>query len=85
MRLRPNLIGRTSPPLEPRESVAEQLTRVAPGTRVRIFHREGDERVATSGTVIAFGEGCLAIAPLDGSDVRRVRIDQITCMYLPST
>ena len=50
---RPNLIGRPAPPLEPRASVPEQLARVGPGTRVRIFHTDGERRQATSGTVVA--------------------------------
>jgi hypothetical protein len=78
-----NLIGRPAPPLEPRESVSEQLARVGPGTRVRIFHRAGDKKVATSGTVVELREACLTLTPLGGGAPLRVPIDQISCMYLP--
>jgi hypothetical protein len=82
-RTRPNLIQRPAPPLEPRESVADQLARVEPGTRVRIFHSEGDRRAATSGTVVILRDACLTVAPLGGGEPLRVPIDRITCMYLP--
>jgi hypothetical protein len=78
-----NLIGRPSPPLEPPGSVAEQLACVGPGTRVRIFHRDGERKVATSGTVIELREACLTLTPLGGGGPLRVSIDQISCMYLP--
>jgi len=80
---RPNLIARPAPPLEPPESVPEQLARVGPGTRVRIFHRDGERKVATSGTVVELRDACLTVAPLGGGEPLRVPIDRIRCMYLP--
>ena len=82
-RTQPDLIARPAPPLEPRESVAEQLARVGPGTRVRIFHREGEHKLATSGTVVLLRDACLTLTPLDGGEPLRVPIDHITCMHLP--
>jgi hypothetical protein len=80
---RSNLIGRPAPPLEPPESVPELLARVEPGMRVRIFHMDGERKVATSGTVVILRDACLTVAPLGGGEPLRVPIDQISCMYLP--
>ncbi len=82
-RTRPNLIARPAPPLEPIESVSEQLARVGPGTRVRIFRVDGERRVVTSGIVVELGEACLTLTPLGGGAPLRVPIDRISCMYLP--
>jgi len=80
---RPNLIARPSPPLEPSASVPEQLARVAPGTRVRLFHTADGHKRATSGTVVSVVDGVLTVRPLEGGDPLRVAADDITCMYLP--
>jgi hypothetical protein len=63
--------------------VPEQLARVGPGRRVRVFHRDGERRVATSGTVVSLQGGVLTVTPLDGGCPLRVATDDITCMYLP--
>jgi hypothetical protein len=77
------LIARPAPPLEPPGSVTEQLARAGPGTRVRIFHTQGERKVATSGTVVVLRDSCLTVAPLGGGAPLRIPIDQISCMYLP--
>jgi hypothetical protein len=63
--------------------VPEQLARVGPGTRVRVFHGDGEHKVATSGTVLELRDACLTLTPLGGGAPLRVPIDRITCMYLP--
>jgi hypothetical protein len=78
-----NLVARPAPPLEPPASVPEQLARVGPGTRVRIFHTDGERRLATSGTVVELRKACLTLTPLGGGAPLRVPIDRISCMYLP--
>jgi hypothetical protein len=63
--------------------VPELLARVERGTRVRIFHRDGERKLATSGTVVALQDGVLTVTPLQGGCPVSVATADITCMYLP--
>jgi hypothetical protein len=63
-------------------TIGARLAGLRPGTRVRLFHRDGADRLATSGTLIALDQGRLTIAPDRGGQIA-VAISAVTCFYVP--
>ena len=64
------------------EAIPHELARLQPGTRIRLFHREGSDRRATSGSVISVGGGRVTMAPDDGGELT-VLVSAVTCFYVP--
>jgi hypothetical protein len=63
-------------------SIRAELARLCAGTRVRLFHREGAERRATSGKLLSVGTSSVTIAP-DAGGVLEVPVSTLTCFYVP--
>jgi hypothetical protein len=63
-------------------SIPGELARLRAGTRIRLFHREGSDRIATSGTLLSVGAGEVTIAPDDGGELS-VAVSAVTCFYVP--
>jgi hypothetical protein len=62
--------------------IPAELARVRAGTRVRLFHRNGADRVATSGSLRSVRAGEVTIAPDEGGELT-VALAAVTCFYVP--
>ncbi len=63
-------------------TVVDRLTRVRPGTRIRLFWLEKGEKRALSGTLLEVAGGSVLLRP-DGEPDTRIATASLTCMYLP--
>lgn len=59
-----------------------RLPTLPPGTRVRLFWREGGEKKAVSGALVGVRDGRVRVAP-DGDGEVVIAVADVTCMYLP--
>lgn len=59
----------------------EELARVGPGARVRLFHLEGGERAAVSGVLLAHEPGAVRVRGDDGEE-RLVELSALACFYV---
>ena len=57
--------------------LADDLTRLPPGTRVRLYHLTDGERRATSGTVVVNDGTVLRVRPLSGGPEQTVEIASV--------
>ena len=63
-------------------SIPTELARVPAGTRIRLFWREHDDRLAASGALGSLAGGRVRIAPDDGGELE-VALADVTCFYVP--
>ena len=63
-------------------TIADQLARFRTGTRLRLFHRSGERRMATSGWLAAADDGWVRLE-LDVGGELAVEIASVTCLYTP--
>ena len=66
-------------------TIAEELARIRPGTRVRVYHRAGAERFATSGTLVSLADGVVRVVPLTGSEELAIEVAAVTCVNVLNT
>lgn len=62
----------------------DQLERLPPGARLRLFHLEDGERRATSGVLLGVSGGKLHLAPDAGGRIE-VPLAAVTCFYAPGS
>ena len=59
---------------------ADDLARLPPGTRVRLYHLTDGDRRATSGTLVSVRDGIVRVRPLTGGDEQMVELATIDDM-----